>query len=121
MATRKTLKRKSAKRKSTAKDAMRRLISDVVSDPRRRAALYRNPKETAKKYGLTAEEGKALLTVKKSLLSAMGRKQTSALNALFTAKSRPYGPGPAGCTPNVPQRCRPNGCEPGSNCPPDIG
>lgn len=121
MATRKTGKRNPAKRKNAAKDAVQRLINDAVSDPGLRAALYRSPRETAKKYGLTAAEGKALHTVKKSLMSALGRDQTKALNALFLAKSRPYGPGPAGCTPNVPQRCRPQGCPPGSNCPPDIG
>ena len=109
-------KKPSKRRGASGKKAMRSLINDAVVDPRVRSALYKNPRATAKRYGLTVAEGKALQTVKKSLLSALTRQQTQALNALLMARSTDtYGPHPT-CTPTT-QGCEPviTGCRPGED------
>lgn len=99
-------------------DAIRRLISDAVSDPKLRSALYEEPARVAAQYGLSTAQCEALQTLKVALASAVGPSQLGALNdsvvALLYGPSKPSNPdGGMGCNPH--NKCAPSGCAPGCN------
>jgi hypothetical protein len=97
-------------------DAVRRLIADVVADPKLRAEIYKEPSLVAANYGLNASQGEALTTLKASLASAFGQTQLEVLNESLV--SMLYGPTPGPGTPDggaPDRRCRPSGCAPGCN------
>ena len=99
-------------------DAVRALIADAISNPKVRAAFYENPLAVANKYGLASPEGEAMLTLRNSLVSALGQEQIEALNELLIGKmygGKPGGPdgGTDGCNPH--RKCAPSGCSPGCN------
>jgi hypothetical protein len=94
------------------------LISDAIRDPGVRAALYKNPGAVAKRYGLTNAEGKAMQTLKRSLLSSLDRNQVKQLEAIIRLPVAGAGWGGGGCNPDCsPNRvCTPTTCNP--NCGP---
>lgn len=96
-------------------DAVRSLVDAAVNDPEVRAALYADPARVAQEFGLSEDQGQALALIRNSLVSAMGEEQVKALDGALLTRMRLYGPGEPPCSPNVPQRCRPNGCNPGCN------
>lgn len=101
-------------------DAIRRLISDAVSDPKLRSELYAEPAGVAARYGLNPAQCEALQTLKAALASAVGPGQLGALNDSVVGKlygpskpSKPDGGTGDGCAPH--NKCSPSGCAPGCN------
>ncbi len=112
----KTGRRKQSAKKKRVNKTIQNLIGDAIRDPKVRSALYRNPRAAAKRYGLTNEEGAAMQTLKKSLLSGLDRKQVTQLEAIIQMPIAGWGGGPCppDCTPFI-------GCPPGGGCPPSCG
>ncbi|HTS51571.1 MAG TPA: hypothetical protein VMH05_26665 [Bryobacteraceae bacterium] len=81
-------------------------------NPAVRSALYRNPRAVAKRFGLKNEEGKAMQTLKKSLLSTLSRKQTTQLEMMIRNGNGGDGGGGGGLW---------GICPPSLKCPPTPG
>ena len=109
MASKKGRRKQSAKKKRVNK-TIQNLIGDAIRDPKVRSALYRNPRAAAKRYGLTNEEGAAMQTLKKSLLSGLDRKQVTQLEAIIQMPIAGWGGG-GKCNPQN-SHCGPTSCNP---------
>ena len=117
--------KKAAKKKPAKKASIQSLINDAIADNEVRSALYKNPRAVAKRYGLTDEEGKAMHTLKKSLLASMDSNQIGQLEAVMHLKR--WGtctPQSSTCTPTESTGCRPviecnPTCVPSRPCNPD--
>lgn len=105
-------KKKPGKKQSAKKATIANLINDAMLDTEIRSALYKNPRAVAKRYGLTDEEGKAMQTLKKSLLASLDGSQVSQLEAIVNLQiGRWGGCSPRSCAPGSP-RCAPLECNP---------
>lgn len=120
MPNKKPAARKQPGRKKRAGSAFQGLINDVIRYPEVRSALYKNPKAAAKRYGLTDEEGKAMHTLKKSLLSALNRTQVQQLEGVIRMRGG-WGDDGGGSTCTPDKICTPQACTPDHACPPIGG
>lgn len=116
--------KKAAKKKSAKNASLQSLINDAIADNEVRSALYKNPRAFAKRYGLTDEEGKAMHTLKKSLLASMDSNQVDQLEAVMHLKRWGTCSPQSTCAPSETTACRPviecnPTCVPSRPCTPD--